>query len=178
MTGVDSKSNYIIPPMSHDNQPVYCSFISRLTRSLDRLGPVVDLLARCYVARVFLLSGWSKASDWSSTVFLFMNEYHVPLLPPGVAAIMATIGELLFGVMLLLGLSTRLAALGLFAVNFMAVISYYSELSTSPPAINDHIEWGIILATLMVSRTHDWSLDRVFHSCEKIQGLFGKYKNS
>ena len=38
---------------------------------------------RWYVAWQFLKSGWLKVSDWDSTLYLFQEEYHVPLLPPG-----------------------------------------------------------------------------------------------
>ena len=37
---------------------------------------------RWYVALQFLKSGWLKVSDWDSTLYLFQEEYHVPLLPP------------------------------------------------------------------------------------------------
>ena len=125
------------------------------------LAPVVDLLARVYVARVFLLSGGSKLSDWESTLLLFTSEYHVPLLSPGLAAVLATSGELLFGLLLALGLFTQSAAFGLFVINAVAVLSYYSELSESPAAIRDHMEWAIILATLMVGSSHPLSLDGI-----------------
>ena len=133
----------------------------RINRLLELISPAVDLIARIYVARIFILSGWSKLSDWDSTLFLFMSEYHVPLLPPVLAAVMGTAGELVFSIMLALGVFTQAAALGLFMVNAMAVISYYSELSGSPAAIRDHLEWGIILAGLMVNTSHLLSFDRI-----------------
>ena len=37
---------------------------------------------RWYVAWQFLKSGWLKVSEWDSTLYLFQEEYHVPLLPP------------------------------------------------------------------------------------------------
>jgi uncharacterized membrane protein YphA (DoxX/SURF4 family) len=40
-------------------------------RALALLAPLADLLARLYIARVFLLSGWSKISDWDTTLYLF-----------------------------------------------------------------------------------------------------------
>ena len=43
-------------------------------QALDRLAPVVDLLARLYIARVFFRAGWSKISDWESTLYLFQEE--------------------------------------------------------------------------------------------------------
>jgi len=57
---------------------------------LNRLAPVADLAARLYVAQVFFASGWNKIQDWDSTLYLFREEYQVPLLPPDVAAAMGT----------------------------------------------------------------------------------------
>lgn len=141
-----------------------CSYHSQLQHYLGLLAPIIDLIGRIYVARVFILSGWSKITDWDSTLFLFMNEYHVPLLPAGLAAPLATFAELGFGVMLVFGVFTQAAASGLFLVNIVAVISYYSELSSSPAAIMDHFEWGIILGGLMVSSIHPWSFDQLINS--------------
>ena len=39
------------------------------------------LLARLWVAAVFLRSGWLKFTAWDSTLYLFEFEYQVPLLP-------------------------------------------------------------------------------------------------
>ena len=57
------------------------------------ITPGFDLAIRLYVASVFLRSGWLKISDWGTTRLLFANEYHVPLLPPDVAAVMGAGGE-------------------------------------------------------------------------------------
>jgi putative oxidoreductase len=46
------------------------------------------------------------------------------VIPPELAAVMGAGGELAFSTLLILGLFSRPAALGLFAVNAMAVISY------------------------------------------------------
>lgn len=130
-------------------------------RILEGLDPLADLLSRMYLAHVFLLSGWSKISDWNSTLFLFTEEYHVPLLPPFLAATLGTLGELCFGTMLLLGVYTQFSALGLFTVNLVAVIAYYSELSSTPAAIHDHMEWGLLIALIAVRNRHPWSIDRL-----------------
>ena len=39
------------------------------------------LLARLWVATIFLRSGWLKFTAWDSTLYLFEFEYQVPLLP-------------------------------------------------------------------------------------------------
>jgi putative oxidoreductase len=131
------------------------------TRVLDRLAPVVDLVARLYIANVFFSAGWNKISDWETTLYLFQEEYQVPLLSPELAAWLGTGGELVLSVLLVLGLFTRFAASGLFVLNIVAVISYYAALKDSPAAIQDHLQWGIILALLMVTRVRQLTLDHL-----------------
>nr|WP_295083249.1 DoxX family protein [uncultured Roseateles sp.] len=114
------------------------------------------LLARCYVAQVFFLSGLSKLRDWSSTLALFEDEYHVPLLPPELAAYLGTAGELALPVLLVLGLGGRFAALGLTIVNFMAVLSL-SDLA--PAALAGHQLWGVLLLLVALWGAGRWSLD-------------------
>jgi putative oxidoreductase len=130
-------------------------------RWLDRLHPLIDLLARLYVAQVFVHSGLSKIGDWESTLYLFREEYHVPLLPPELAAVFATTGELVLPVLLVLGIFTRFSALGLFVLNAVAVMSYYSALLETPAGLHDHVEWGLILALLFSSATGALTLDRL-----------------
>lgn len=97
--------------------------------------------ARLFLLDVFFRSGLIKLQDWEATLFLFQEEYHVPLLPPELAAWMGTGGELVCSALLALGLLTRPAALGLFVVNAMAVISYPG---LSAIALKDHQLWGVL----------------------------------
>src|SRR5262245_53568877 len=91
-------------------------------RALNALQPLVALGTRLWIADVFLRSGWLKVTSWDSTLSLFESEYRVPLLPSHVAAVAGTFGELLFPVLLVLGLAGRIGAVGLFCVNVMAVV--------------------------------------------------------
>ncbi len=125
-------------------------------------GAVLGLFVRCFVAWQFLKAGWIKLNDWSVTLDLFREEYQVPLLHPELAAYAGTAGELFFPSLLILGLFSRPAALGLFAVNAMAVISYPVLWSLEcPAAINDHLYWGILLLMLAVFGVGKFSLDTV-----------------
>lgn len=126
---------------------------------LDRLAPFADLVARLYIARVFFLSGLSKISDWDTTMYLFEEEYKVPLLSPTIAAVLASAGELALPVLLILGLFTRFAASGLFVLNIVAVVSYYSALKGSPVALQDHLQWGILLGILMTAQVRILGID-------------------
>ncbi|NVO05928.1 MAG: DoxX family protein [Rhodoferax sp.] len=125
---------------------------------LNALQPLLALLGRLYVAQAFFLSGLTKLRDWDITLALFQDEYHVPLLPPQLAAWMGTCGELGLPVLLVLGLGGRIAPLGLGVVNLVAVLSL-AEIA--PAALQQHISWGIVLAVLAVFGTGRWSLDRL-----------------
>jgi putative oxidoreductase len=122
---------------------LYCMAV-RLT---DRLQPLLLLGFRLYVARVFFLSGLTKIRDWSVTVALFTDEYHVPVLSPAVAAALGTATELSMPVLLALGLGSRFAAGVLFIFNIVAVISY---AALPDIAVKDHILWGTMLLVLTV----------------------------
>jgi putative oxidoreductase len=123
---------------------------------LDALQAPASLLARLYVAQVFFASGLTKLRDWGTTVALFTDEYAVPWLSPEVAAILGTTGELVLPVLLVFGLAGRFAALGLFVVNAVAVISL-SEVA--PAALQQHITWGVLLAALAIYGGGRWSVD-------------------
>jgi putative oxidoreductase len=94
---------------------------------------------------------------------LFQNEYQVPVLPPYAAAVAGTAGELVFPVLLIVGLAGRLSAAGLFAVNAMAVISYAHVLLTEgfEAAVGQHYLWGFALLVLAVLGPGRISLDGV-----------------
>lgn len=131
---------------------------SRFVGGLEALQPLAQLGARFYVAQVFFLSGLTKINDWETTVALFTDEYRVPLLSPTVAAFAGTAGELVLPVLLLLGLAGRLAALGLFVLNGVAVISL-AEIA--PAALQQHVFWGSLLVALALWGPGRWSLDHV-----------------
>jgi putative oxidoreductase len=108
----------------------------------DGLQPLFALVVRLYVARVFLASGLIKLGNWDSTLALFANEFHVPVLSPVAAAYLGTGAELALPVLLALGIGTRFAAIALFVFNIVAVISY-PDLSDA--GLKDHMLWGALL---------------------------------
>ncbi|MES2071831.1 MAG: DoxX family protein [Pseudomonadota bacterium] len=113
-------------------------------------GPLLSLALRLFVGWQFFKAGMVKVGDWNGTLSLFREEYTVPLLPPELAAMLGAGGELVFPVLLVLGLFSRPAALGLFVVNAMAVISYPQLWKFEcPAAINDHFYWGLLLLILV-----------------------------
>ncbi|MDP1901084.1 MAG: DoxX family protein [Rubrivivax sp.] len=131
----------------------------RVIAALDTLQPLALLAARLYVARAFFLSGLTKIRDWDTTLALFADEYHVPLLSPQAAALAGTAGELILPVLLALGLAGRFAAAGLSVVNVVAVISL-AEIA--PAALAQHELWGSLLVGLLLWGPGRWSLDARF----------------
>jgi putative oxidoreductase len=137
-------------------------FHDRLARTLDLLRSPLLLVIRLWVSWQFLKSGWLKITQWDSTLELFHSEYHVPLLPPTLAAVAGTFGELFFPVLLVLGLLTRIGALGLFAVNLMAVVSYWHVIGQEgfEAALGQHVLWGLMALILCIFGAGRFSLDR------------------
>jgi putative oxidoreductase len=125
---------------------------------IDRLQPLFALAVRIYVARVFFFSGLTKLHDWNITLALFRNEYHVPLLPPAVAAVTGTCTELGLPLLLLTGFGTRFAAAALFVFNVIAATSYPD---LSPAGLKDHVLWGALLLVLFFHGPGRLSVDHL-----------------
>lgn len=132
-----------------------------LARALATLQSPMLLAARLFVAWQFWKSGWLKLESWSSTLDLFREEYSVPLLSPEVAAVAGTAGELVFPALLIVGLWSRVGALGLSAVNVLAVVSYAHVLLEPgfEAAIAQHVLWGCLLIAVAVFGGGRWSAD-------------------
>ncbi len=135
--------------------------LSRFDDRINAIGGALALLAiRLFVGWQFFKSGLIKLGDWGATLSLFRDEYQVPLLPPELAAVMGAGGELVFPALLAIGIFSRPAALGLFAVNLMAVIAYPQLFHFEcPAAINDHFYWGALLLVLVAFGAGRFSVD-------------------
>lgn len=107
------------------------AFIRRLMMQMARIPDAFLLLfTRIAVGHIFWASGRTKVDGWGlsdSAVALFTTEYKLPLIPPEIAATMAATMEHVLPLMLLIGLGTRLAALGLFAMTLVIQIFVYPE---------------------------------------------------
>jgi putative oxidoreductase len=118
---------------------------------------LLALGARLALAAIFFLSGRTKVEGLitvtEGTQALFRDEYRVPLLAPEVAAHLATWVEHLLPALLVLGLFTRLSALGLFAMT--AVI----QLFVYPDAWPTHLSWATLALFLAARGGGSLSLD-------------------
>jgi putative oxidoreductase len=130
-----------------------------ISELLGKLQSPFLLYLRLYVAWVFLKSGMHKIGDWETTLLLFEYEYAVPILPFELAAYLATFGELVFPIFLIVGFGTRFFALALTFVNIMAVVSYYATLARGAGLVW-HYMWAAMLFTNVIYGGGFFSVDQ------------------
>ena len=149
------------------------ALITRINTLYARIpNELITLVARFSIAAVFWKSGQTKVEnfavdlfDWNwrigwphfsdSVVGLFRDEYHLPLLPPEVAAFMAAGAEHVFSTLILIGLVTRLSATALLFMTLTIEILVY------PDAYPTHGVWAANLLFLMKNGAGALSLDRL-----------------
>ena len=133
--------------------------LARVNAVFDRLGWDIPALAlRLFPAAVFWLSGRSKVEGFQikdSTWFFFEQEYKLPLIPSDWAAVLATLAEHALPVALVLGIATRLSALGLLGMT--AVI----QLFVYPEAWATHGLWAACFLALIARGPGRLSLDHL-----------------
>ena len=109
------------------------------------------------MAGVFWMSGRTKVDGWltvsDTAIALFEDEYQLPLLPPYVAAHLATYAEHALPILLILGLATRLSAAGLLGMTLVIQLLVY------PSAWPTHLSWATLFLYLMGHGAGRWSLD-------------------
>lgn len=139
--------------------------MNRLTDVLRRANAQADRLPweiaaiplRLFPAAVFFTSGRTKVEGLfhikDSTWFLFANDYRLPLIPPDVAAVMATTAEHVFPVLLVLGLFTRASALALLGMTLVIQTFIY------PDAWQVHGIWAACFLALILRWPGRLSLD-------------------
>lgn len=136
---------------------------SRLLGRLNALGDhlpysLVAFAARLFPAIIFWNSGRTKVEGLTlkpSALFLFENEYALPVIPPEIAARLAATAEHVFPVLLILGLMTRFSALALLGMTAVIQIFVY------PSAWQTHGLWAVCFLILIARGPGAWSLDAV-----------------
>lgn len=132
-----------------------------LAKSLEGLVPValIALAARAALAAIFFLSGRTKVDGLftikDTTYYLFAEEYRLPLIPSDAAAVAATAAEHLFPILLVLGLFTRISALGLLAMTLVIQVFVY------PDAWPTHLSWATLMLVLLRFGAGPISIDRL-----------------
>lgn len=117
---------------------------------------------RLVLAGIFWRSGQTKIAEgtWftisENTFFLFQEEYSGVPLPSHLAAIMATVSEHLFPILLVLGLFTRLSAFALLGMAMVIQLFVYPDAWWQVHAL-----W-VAMALVLIVRGGGWlSLDAV-----------------
>lgn len=119
---------------------------------------LLQLVARLAIANVFWRSGRTKVDGFGireETLFLFREEYKVPLLPSDLAAYLATIAEHAFPILLVIGLATRLSALGLLGMTLVI------QLFVIPSGWPEHLLWFSVLLLIIARGPGAISLDHL-----------------
>lgn len=131
----------------------------RVVALAERLLPpsLLLLVARLGIAAIFFLSGRTKVEGLftltDSTFYLFETDYALPLLPPVLAAYIATISEHVFSILLVLGLFTRASAVALLGMTLVIEIFVY------PDAWPTHLSWAGLMLPLIAYGGGRWSVD-------------------
>lgn len=140
--------------------------VRHMIARLERIPlATATLVARISVAAIFWQSGRTKMEGWQlseSAVVLFQEDYRLPLLDPLVAAWLATVAEHVLPALLVLGLASRFAALGLLAMTATIQLFVY------PAAWPTHGVWAACLLLVLLRGPGPLSLDRL------IAGLAGR----
>jgi len=117
--------------------------LEQAIQALERIpNDLIAVIARLSIAGVFWRSGETKLDGWSvsdSAVYLFENEYRLPLIDPWLAAHLAAFAEHFFPVLLVIGLASRFSALALLAMTLVIEIFVY------PDAWPTHGTWAVCL---------------------------------
>ena len=125
-----------------------------------RLTPLALLTLRLPIAVVFWRSGRTKVEGWNifsvkdTQYFLFREEFGVPL--PELTAHLTALAEHILPVLLVLGLFTRLSALGMFTMTMVIQLFVYPDAWLSA-----HMFWAVILLAVMVLGPGTISLDKL-----------------
>ncbi len=145
--------------------------VRRAVAAFERIPhSLIALLGRFSIAAVFWKSGQTKIEGFAldvvsgqfglgmprltdSTLFLFENEYALPVIPPELAAPLAAFAEHLFPALILLGLATRFSALALLGMTAVIQVFVY------PDAYPTHGVWAAVLLWLVARGPGAVSLD-------------------
>jgi len=147
--------------------PIQLRLYEKIKTTLDAMPwDYLVLPMRIAAFSVFMRSGMVKIADWNNTLSLFATEYKVPVLPPALAAYMATTIELGCSSLILIGLATRFSVLAV--IGMIATI----QIFVFPMAWPDHIQWLAFLLPILIWGPGRFSFDTL------IGNYFGVRRNA
>lgn len=142
------------------------ALVERTIAALERIPySLIALAARIFPAAVFWQSGQTKLEGWrvsENAIYLFREEYRLPLVDPAVAAHLAAFAEHFFPILLVFGLATRFAALALLVMTLVIQIFVY------PGAWPTHGTWIACFLILIARGAGTWSLDHLIRKQQRL----------
>lgn len=149
---------------------IICKALSPIDKLLASIPEwIVNLAMRIVIFKVFWFSVQTKITGltiggqhfafWNvtdNTFLLFDFEYGVPLIPTSLAAYAGTFGEFFLSLMILLGIATRFAALGLMIMTLVIQFFVYPDAWWTV-----HVYWVLPLLYLMKYGGGAVSLDKM-----------------
>jgi len=140
---------------------------SAVARRLDWLAP---LLARITVGWVFVSTGWGKLHNLQKIIDYF-TDLGIPY--PQYQAPFASANEFVCGLLVLVGLATRIAAIPLIVVMFVAIRTAQWQNIDSLASLLGLTEWAYIaiFAWLALAGPGPISLDRLIASAANRQDV-------
>lgn len=149
---------------------IICKALSPIDKLLASIPEwIVNLAMRIVIFKVFWFSVQTKITGltiggqhfafWNvtdNTFLLFDFEYGIPLIPTSLAAYAGTFGEFFLSLMILLGIATRFAALGLMIMTLVIQFFVYPDAWWTV-----HVYWVLPLLYLMKYGGGAVSLDKM-----------------
>jgi putative oxidoreductase len=139
-------------------------FVQRCVQTYDKLLEILIkytydillLIVRIYVASIFFQAGWNKFDNlwqegWFKTIFLFKHVHPVPFLSAELAAALGTGAEVIFSILLTLGVMARIGALGLLGVTAVITFGVHSHFT--------HVFWALLLSVSLIMGPGRFSFD-------------------
>lgn len=139
-------------------------FVDRLSTPAAWGVSVVLLGARLWLAAPFFKAGMARVEAWHRQAMLFEWIHPVPFLPPSIAAVITTAGELGLSILLAIGLLGRLSGLGLaiMAATIFFVVGQTPEGQENGIAIAaEQLPWMFVGLAIVVVGPGRIALDEV-----------------
>ena len=133
---------------------------TRVRTTADKISFIGPALARLTVGLVFIGTGWGKLHSLPD-VTAFFASLHIPA--PGFNATLAASTEFFGGILILLGLGTRLVSLPLAFTMVVAILTAKRDDLTGLTALVGFEEWSylVLFLWLALAGAGPLSLDRL-----------------
>jgi putative oxidoreductase len=154
-------------PAAHDTGR-FATTVAAFNTLLGRFPlSLTQLVLRLAIAVPFFRSGLTKWDGWfqlsASADFLFAQEFQLhlfgqsyPYPVPHLMAVMSGTGEIVLPILLVLGLATRFAALGILAMTLII------QLTVPDGWANFHLPWAAMALAVLTYGPGNISFDRLF----------------